>query len=207
MRLRTTHPKVLVMVEEGTNAALIPGLQRGDLDCVIGRDTQDVPADIKRIPLFPESVVVVCGPHHELLRLEGLEFSGLSKSEWILPPQHHPLRNTLEAQFTVLGLPRPRLMLESVSTLTNVSILQRSSALALLPNLTAQYLASLGLIGILPITFPVSSAPVAILVQQEEGSATRGAFIAAAQAVASSTDGRLGPIAASQASPGSIAAV
>ena len=191
IRLRASHPQVLVSVEEGTNVALLPALMRGELDCIIGRDTEELPQDVKRIVLYEEPVCVVCAPHHELLRVSAPDLAMLSAYEWILPPKQHPLRSRLEAHFTVTGLRKPTLMLESVSTLTNLSILQRTTALAMMPAHAAKYLASLGVIAMLPITFPTSSAPVAVLVHRQHEKPARDAFISAVVAVAESMDSRL----------------
>ena len=163
IRLRANHPRILVTIEEGTNSVLLPALQRGEVDCVVGRLPEQLPPTLEVRHLYDEPVVVVCGPHHHLVGAPSPSLAQLAAEEWILPPLDHPFRMRLEALFSVAGLPPPRVIMESASSLMNASTLQSTRAVAMMPVGTARFLETWQAIGILPVSLGAAHPPVVVL--------------------------------------------
>jgi DNA-binding transcriptional LysR family regulator len=185
VRLRASHPRILVTVEEGTNSVLLPALQRGEVDCVVGRLPEQLPLNLAVRHLYDEPVVVVCGRHHRLVGASSPDLSDLAAEDWILPPLDHPFRMRLEALFSMTGLPPPRVIMESASSLMNAATLQSTKAVAMMPVGTARFLETWQAISILPVSLGAAHPPVVVM--QRKGAAPSSAlrkFLEAMEATA-----------------------
>lgn len=189
LRLRESHPNVIIAIEEGTSTWLMPALQRGELDCVIGRLPEFLPVDLEATRLYEEPPVVACDERHALTKAGPLAITRLEGCGWVLPPQNHPLRLGLEALLAVNGMTRPRMLLETVSLLTEIAVLRRTDALGLLPLSVARYLGASQQIAVLPVNLGQFHAPIVILVRRGvERSAALVAFLETLRVVASEID-------------------
>ncbi|MAL73556.1 MAG: hypothetical protein CMM62_01100 [Rhodospirillaceae bacterium] len=169
---RSRFQNILVIVQEGSNDSLLPALSRGEIDCVIGRMTETIPDTLNWHTLYFEPVRVVCGPQNQMLNDPNILIEDVAGHPWIMPHRAHPFRQQLEARFTVSGLAKPKVILESESLFLNASLLQQTDALALMPLTAAEHLASLGSIGLLDLEFGTTEAPVGIF-RREGVEATR----------------------------------
>lgn len=166
LELRKIHPSVLISVQEGTNSWLLPALEHGEFDCVIGRMIESMPDTLEWRTLHYEVVYVVCGPDHALLYERNLTLESLVDFEWIMPHRAHPFRQQLEARFVAAGLPCPKVLLESESLIANASLLRRTKSLAMMPSNAAKYLSSRGAISILPFEIGATEAPVGVFLRK-----------------------------------------
>jgi len=141
-RLKAVHPTIEAHVEVGTSDTLVPRLQEGQLDFVIGR----VPGHIELSgfdirPLQPEVVKLLVRADHPLAQGRSLPLAALADYEWVMQPSGTPLRRAMEYSFATHGLPMPQVSLISTSILVLLSMIWRSDAIAPVSEEAARLLA------------------------------------------------------------------
>ncbi|VCU71160.1 HTH-type transcriptional regulator GbpR [Pigmentiphaga humi] len=154
--LMRDHPGIRVTISEGPSSQLFPALATGDLDIVVGRLPERDIALSYALPLthhtlYEEPLLAVVGAHHPLAREEQLDLPRLMDQLWILPSAESPLRTAVEQTFHRSSLGLPARHIESLSLLTNLGILLRGEAIALMPQDAAQQFLDHGLLARLPL--------------------------------------------------------
>ncbi|MFK8015407.1 MAG: LysR substrate-binding domain-containing protein, partial [Gammaproteobacteria bacterium] len=107
----------------------------GDIDMIVGR----LPSYRHRTKLVQEKllddrIVAVVGHQHPLAKSRSLRFARLKPFGWILPPLETTLRRQVDQFFMDQQQYVPPTVLESVSYLTNRSLLQTRDLIGLMPN-------------------------------------------------------------------------
>jgi len=112
-------PRVAAMVREGTTDELVGLLLAGELDCAIGRSYDgDATGLVQEAFYEQEPCLVVSARSARRLSRGPLDWAGLAKLDWILPPLNTPMRRTYNAVFVGAGVQPPVPMLESTSIRT-----------------------------------------------------------------------------------------
>lgn len=167
-RLKSQRPGVMVSVTEGTHDLLIAALLRGDLDVTLGRVTGEAGSGgLNFEVLYEEDFCVVCGTAHPLARSRRLRFADLVDQPWILPPAGLPIRQRLDALFAAATGRVPDDVTESVSLLTNQTLLQEAPFLGVLPEAVALHYRKLDLLRILPVPLEGLRPPVAVITRKD----------------------------------------
>ncbi|MFT3792429.1 MAG: LysR substrate-binding domain-containing protein [Rudaea sp.] len=149
--LKQKAPKVLLSLRVGQMDQLFPALADGELDLVVGR----IPDDwnwrtesplLKVEPLYREALSVVAGARHPMHRKKRVEFADLREYPWVLPTRDSFLRRTADALFAESQLPIPENVVESLSILTNITLMQDQRTIALMPREAIRNFAEAGLL-------------------------------------------------------------
>ncbi|MFA9218941.1 MAG: LysR substrate-binding domain-containing protein, partial [Sphingomonadaceae bacterium] len=145
-KLKDDRPGVLVTVREGPTDRLFPALATGELDLVVGRLPEaDLPLarmfGFRHTELYQEALCAVVWNGHPLASVPNVELRQLLEWPWLLPPMESPARLTAERLFTDAGLPMPSNVVESLSLLTNIGLMQSMQAINLMPRAVAQHFA------------------------------------------------------------------
>ena len=165
-RAKARSSRLQITVQEGTHENLLEALLRGDLDLMLGRVLPGGENDAVLIEvLYREEFRVVCGAANPLARRRR-KLGELVDRPWILPPAQVPLRHRMEALFLAEAGRRPSDLVESVSLLTNLTLLRESAALGVLPAETARHYAKLGLIAELGVSLKGILGPVALVTRR-----------------------------------------
>jgi len=156
--LRERRPGIAVTVIEGTIDKLMPSLRTGDLDVVLGRlpDFREREGLDQEV-LYNEPIAIVAREGHPLAAKATIDLSELAEQAWILPPPETSLRRQLMYAFRRTGIEPPVDAIESVSILTNHSLLRESDMLAAMPYQVAT--AQPGL-SILPVDLEVTASRI-----------------------------------------------
>ena len=154
--LKERAPQVLVSVRIGQFDQLFPALIVGEVDLVIGRIPDDwrgreESRTLGVDSLYVESLSIVAGSRHPLHDQAVSSLADLQAYPWILPPPGSSLRRTVNGLFAEADLPLPANVIESLSVLTNVALMQDQKTVGLLPMETARQLSGQG--GIRSFTF------------------------------------------------------
>ena len=129
------RPKVAIKVVEGTNEMLMPALHSGEIDLVVGRlPTHRHRSELIQEKLFDEEIVALAGPNHPLAGAQSLQFDALKPFGWILPPHETSLRRQIETFFVRQDQFAPPFYVESVSFLTNRTLLQSRDFIGIMPS-------------------------------------------------------------------------
>ncbi len=139
--VRRSGARVRVFVLVNANDVLAQGLREGTLDAAIA--SRPGGADFSGLliePLADEPLCVVARASHPLARRRAVPLAALAASTWIVQPHDGPLRQVLDAAFARAALPMPTDLVETVSIVATLALLQRSDAVSLLPlDLARQY--------------------------------------------------------------------
>jgi len=155
-RLKHQRPGVLITVRDGPTDQLFPALATGELDIVVGRlPERDLPLArmyaFEHNVLYREALCAVVGCKHPLTKGIDIQLADLLDWPWIFPLQVSPARLTAEHLFLDAGLSIPTNVVESLSVLTNIGLMQDSPSISLMPRAVAQHFAALNLLSILEL--------------------------------------------------------
>ncbi len=149
--LRLRDPHVCVNIEEGKSEWLLEALRGGQFNCLVGRLTapEHELRDLVVEPLYPETMVVVCGMQHPFARRRTLTWQEVGAEQWIAPPASAPLLLGIFENLFQHHQMLPKTMVQSVSILANVTLLGETNALALMPEGIARHYARMKAMAIL----------------------------------------------------------
>ncbi len=162
-QVRQARPSLAVRVVEGTNDVLMPMLRSGELDLVVGRlSSFSSGAGIAEETLCDDIARIVVRAGHPLLARKGLRLADLLDESWILPPHETSMRRQIDEAFRADGLPPPANSVESVSILTNRSLVLLADYLVVWPVQLARFEAGQGLVAALDVPLPATARPIGI---------------------------------------------
>jgi DNA-binding transcriptional LysR family regulator len=150
VQLKARYPLLAIDIAVDTSDRLMPQLQEGVLEVVIGRD---LGADCEFRAVDDEALAIVAGRDHPLAGAEPVEFGTLLDYPWILQPAGSPAREVVEREFRMHHQPMPRGLIETGSILTTMNLVDRSRMLGVIPLTVAQRNAEHGLVAIVDYTF------------------------------------------------------
>ncbi len=164
--LKEQRSSVSVSVTEGTNDVLIPQLLIGEIDVVVGRlpEIQEEEGVFSEA-LFYEPVLLVVRSGHPLLKKKKLSLSNLVDESWILPSEGTVLRREIDNAFHKVNLSLPQNTIESVSILTNRTLLTETDMIAVMPYQVVKSYEDVGLLKRLPLSLKTDLGPVGYTVR------------------------------------------
>ncbi len=186
--LQADRPNVAIKVAEGTNEVLMPGLLSGDIDMVVGRLPSHRHRDkIRQEKLFEDRILAVVGSTHPLAGKAGINFAQTKPFGWILPPLETTLRRQVDQFFVGQQQYAPEVSVESVSYLTNRTLLQSRDLIGLMPaEVVAQDICN-GHLAQLDWTVPFGHGPIGVSLRVDDDLSPAGrAFKAALRKAAQS---------------------
>ncbi len=154
--LKAQSPQVLVSLRVGTINQLFPALARGELDMVVGRLSE---ADmtvarsfgLSHDVLYQERLCLVVGHKHPLSQSMAVQPHDLSEYPWIIPPPESPMRSIVNEYFYEHEMRLPSNLVESLSLMTNISLLLSGDWVWVMPRAAAQPFVDTGLLAMLPV--------------------------------------------------------
>lgn len=165
--IKRRHPLLRIRIEQAAHETLVAGLRNHELDLMIGRVlVQDDVDDLEYEVLAGEEFQVVCGARSPLGRQRRLALADIIDEPWILPPGPGPLRTRLNAVFASQAGRLPRNVVESLSLLANLPLINDAGFLAVLPEQVARTYAGYGILRRLPITLGEILGPLALITRR-----------------------------------------
>ncbi|WP_323000014.1 LysR substrate-binding domain-containing protein [Castellaniella sp.] len=149
--MKARHPKVGLSIQEATNDILFPMLRVGELDVIVGRLPENPGEGVEVHAIYQDELMIVARAAHPLARQPDCAPGDLLDYPWIVPSNASPVRKQVDQFFLGRGLPIPENQVVSLSMLTNLGILARSDALAMLPSVAARPLIQVGVLFEVPI--------------------------------------------------------
>jgi DNA-binding transcriptional LysR family regulator len=168
-RFKDGHPKVRVTLQVDTSDLLIPGLERGDLDVVLGRlPDQFQGAELEIESMEGEPMAVVARPGHPLFDRPKLKVADLVAQTWILHPTGSPMRRRIEQALQEASMAPPPDIVETSSILATTALLESTDMISVVPLDVAQHYANYGMLAILPVELPIAMAKLGILTRKQK---------------------------------------
>jgi LysR family transcriptional regulator of abg operon len=129
---RKSFPDARLSLTEGLFPGLEPQLKDGSLDFYVGpRPVGELDKAYVLHLLFRNQRVVVGRVNHPRAKVSSLR--ELIDAEWIMTGVRHPIEVEFEEQFAAHGLPAPKAVTQTLTTLPVVTLLTATDALAFLP--------------------------------------------------------------------------
>lgn len=162
-KLKRERPNIFVTIVEGTDNILIPNLKVGDIDMIVGRMPEiQQDEDITGTILYNERVVIVARKGHPLSDRKDLQLRDLVEESWILPPPGTTLRQEINTAFHELDLALPTNVIESISLLTNRTLLRETDSIATMPYQIFKSYEELNLVCEISVNLKAHDGPVGI---------------------------------------------
>jgi DNA-binding transcriptional LysR family regulator len=162
--LEATTESVAISVREGTMETLRPGLRAGELDLVVGfLPTKPLGSEYAQEHLYEDPTVTVVRVDHPLSARASLGWDDLAEYPMILPSKGSLVRAAIDSFMLEQRVRIPRRHLESVSTLTNLGVLQKTDSIGFFQCRLARHFAAQGALDVLPLRLPDLSMGVGLI--------------------------------------------
>ncbi len=166
-RFSEVYPAVVLRVDTVPSPAINdPGLRDRRYDLVLGRrpmQLDDFSDELKVEILFDDHLVVTAGNHTNWARRRKIDLADLADQPWILPPKGTWTYAFVAKAFRARGLGMPKVKLMTFSLPLVMHFLTKGPFVTVLPNTVASLHVGNELLKVLPVDFPVSAWPVAIV--------------------------------------------
>ena len=167
---RDQHPLVSLTIHTGMNERLIEDLDSGKIDLIVGRCLPTLNPEIYRYTdLMEDSIVLVCGIGHPLLKKKEVSLSDCVKFPWIVAPEKNRIRLQLEDKLHALGLALPNFV-GALSLEFSLSMLSSKQYVCMLPGSVARQIERHGEVRVLPIPLGFVMPPIAVVWRRERSS-------------------------------------
>jgi len=158
-KVRLGRPGLKVFVLVNASDVLAAALRQGTLDVAIGQLPADAePGEFETEPLRDEPLCLVGRAGHPLARGRKLDATSLAGITWILHPPESRMRVDVNAILARAGVALPGDVVETVSIVATLALLQGSDAISVLPVDLALHYAKYGLLARLPLELPAGGS-------------------------------------------------
>jgi len=204
-KVRLGRPGLKVFVLVNASDVLAAALRQGTLDVAIGQLPADAePGEFQCEPLRAEPLCLVARADHPLALRRKLHASSLAGLTWILHPPQSGMRTDVGAVLARAGFSLPGDVIETVSIVATLALLQGSDAISVLPADLALHYATFGLLARLPLELPEVGSATELLTRANRRLAPAAQdFVAALRSLAARSAHK--PAAKTAASPASRA--
>lgn len=162
--LAEAQPDISVTLHVNTSHDLMEMMQAGRIDLAVGRPVDGIAADLLIVEeLAPERLVIVAGAQNPILQNPPTSLAQLTEARWIVHTTPSPMRQAIEAAFTMARLPLPLFPVELTSIYATIDLLQQSTLLAVLPRSVFNLLAKTEILRELPVILPDLLSPYSLM--------------------------------------------
>jgi DNA-binding transcriptional LysR family regulator len=153
-RVAEEHPLVKIQLHVETSDHLIESLQAGKIEVMVGRllERQEK-SSFNFHRLADEPVCAVVRKGHPLAQRSDVEIRDLVSAPWIVPQVGSVLRHRFDLMFLEAGCSSPTQIIEAVSPMIVVRLLEETNYLAVLAKDVADYYAGCGVVSIVDVPF------------------------------------------------------
>ena len=163
-KMSDAYPTVEVSLSVGTSDVLLPELNAGRLDFVVGSIAGAVgPETLTYQPLVDDVAVVVAGSTNPILRLRNLTLKDVFSERWILPPTGAPELRSIEAAFNAAGLPLPVNSTRMASMIATATAVGVTDTLAIVPQSMYRYFAKFQAMGQVDVKLQAPVEPYGLI--------------------------------------------
>lgn len=163
IRLRETHPRLRLRLQQGRTEELLPLLAARELDLVVGRlYAPAVPDGFLRLPMWEEPISVLARAGHPLFAAPRVTLAMLARHELVLPTVSQRVGQEIDQVLGLLGLPRD-VALRSSSYGFIREMLLASDCLSIMPRSMMVGDLMRGALRVVPLPVPAPPRPAGII--------------------------------------------
>jgi DNA-binding transcriptional LysR family regulator len=182
-RIQRERPGVKLFVLVNTAEVMMAALRDGTLDvavCPLPGDANV--SDFEVSALADEPLRIVARAGHALARRRSVPFTALADATWIMQTPDSPLRRDVDAMLGAAGLRPPAAIVETVSIVATIALLQESDAITVMPQALALHYARFGMVKELAVRVATPLSRYQLLTRaQRELSPAAKVFVAVLQ--------------------------
>lgn len=154
---------------------LLPALRVGELDVVLGLlPGKPLGSEYRSERLYDNPTVTVVRRGHPLSRARMPAWHDLARYPMVLPPRGSIVRSGIDDFMVEDRVNVPRRHLESVSTLTNLGVLQLTDSVGFWQESIARHFAQQGAVSLLGLALPGLSLSVGLIWMADRRIAAKG---------------------------------
>ena len=163
-RFRRAHPSMVVRVVHGRSDQLLPQLEAGALDLVVGRLYEpQAPDDFRREVLYDEPISIFCRAGHPILKKPWPAPADIAAFDLLLPSLEQRVGQDVERAIAALGLEPRRPPLRSTSLSFIREMLLGSDSLAVLSRMMLAGDLLRKAVRTVPLVVPTPSRPAGVI--------------------------------------------
>ena len=179
-RMQRERPGVKLFVLVNTSEVMMGALRQGTLDvavCPLPPDADVTDFDVAALADEPLRIVARAG--HPLVRRRSVSLAALADADWLMQTPDSPLRRDVDAMLAAAGL-RAAAVVETVSIVATIALLQGSDAITVMPQALARHYARFGMVKELAVRLPTPTSRYQLVTRaRRELSPAALAFVAA----------------------------
>lgn len=179
-RMQGDRPRVAIHVLVNATEVLLEALRQGRLDvavCPLPVDAEVAGLDVR--PLGDEPLCIVARVGHPLGRARRVAAAALANVPWIVQTPESPLRRETDAMLSAGGLRLPPGVIETVSIVATLALLQESDAVTAMPRGLADHYARFRMLAPLAVDLPAPRSRYELVTRsRRELSPAARAFVA-----------------------------
>jgi len=165
---RKFRPNLPLHIQEGPYPDLLGALRRGEIDVLLGALREPAPiGDVEQKVLFYDTVVLVAGNDHPLVRKPAITVEDLASFPWVVGQSGTPIRRYFDSIFTGAGNNPPKSIVESGSLILMRELLDTSDHLGCTSRLQAEAEIARGLMRALPFDLSHTSRPIGVTFRKD----------------------------------------
>jgi len=158
-RMQAERPGVALFVLVNATEVLLAALRQGTLDAAVCPLRADVDiGDLVVRRLGDEPLRIVGRAGHPLARRREVRAEELVRLPWIVQTPDSPLRRDVDAMLSAGGARLPAGVVETVSVVATLALLDGSDAVTAMPKALADHYARYGMVAELPVALPAPSS-------------------------------------------------
>lgn len=167
--MKKERPLLSIRLMGETSDEIVQFLLEGKIDLAVGRFSNPEQHNLIDYEVLGNEVLcIVARTGHPLSLDHRLQLSMLAESPWILQPLTSPARQILEQEFGQAGMKTPANVVECTSVFATLQLLQKTDAIAMLPESVIRDHLKAGLLVQLPLAVGKSLPGFGILTKRGE---------------------------------------
>ncbi len=167
--LKRRRPLMTIRLSATTSDELLRGLEKNEIDLVIGRLTEARHHAIFDVePLSNEDLWVFAASDHPLAGRDGVSLAEMEAYPWVLQQQTSPMRQVIDRSFAEAGLPSLDNLVETTSIYATLQLVRQAQMISVLPHTIVAEAIDRGELARLPFRLYNPLAPYGIIRRKGE---------------------------------------
>lgn len=163
-RLESESVAIKLNVQEGNMELLLPKLRTGEIDFLVGNlPARPLSSEFAHQFLYEDPLLCVARTSHPIFKFKNPNWEKITSYPLLLPPTSTYTRAAIDELLAQRRIAIPRRHVESISTLTNIGVLQLTDSIGFMSREVAKHFCLLDLLRPVSITLPKIALQVGLV--------------------------------------------
>lgn len=170
-KINKENKGITFSVKEGTMDTLMPLLRTGEINFIVGNHpARPLSPEFEKELLYEDPITALVRKDHPLTKSKDIQWEDIKDYSLILPTKDALTRSNIESFFADKNINIPISRLESISTLSNIGVLQFTDAVWLGARTLGEYWQQIGVLSPLPLLIPKTAIQIGLIWMTEQKS-------------------------------------